>query len=114
MQLMSSTYADQEINTLGNWSGYKNDEVDEILAKIPFEQDADQLKEYYTRLSEIYLTDVPAFTLMYRPQQFFNVNESVWTNYPMYEDGTNIPPTSCTDGYGVAGLYQLQLVEEME
>ena len=51
---------------------------------------------------------------MYRPQQFFNVNESVWTNYPMYEDGTNIPPTSCTDGYGVAGLYQLQLVEEME
>lgn len=111
MVLMYSGYADLKNNTLGNWSAYKNDEVDEILAKIPFEQDQATLKEYYTRLSEIYLTDVPSFALMYRPQAFYNVNESVWTNYPMYDDGSNIPPTVCTDGYGIAGLYQLQLVK---
>ena len=45
---------------------------------------------------------------MYRPELFYAVNESVWTNYP--EEGGDIPPTDCTDGYGVAALYELQLV----
>lgn len=111
MVLMYSGYADLKTNTLGNWSGFKNKEADEILAKIPYEQDQAKLKDYYTRLSEIYLTEVPSFALMYRPQAFYNVNESVWTNYPMNDDGNNIPPTVCTDGYGIAGLYQLQLVK---
>ena len=48
---------------------------------------------------------------MYRPQFFHFVNESVWTNFPYQDDGTNIPPTDCTDGYGIAALYNLQLVE---
>ena len=38
---------------------------------------------------------------MYRPQFFHFVNESVWTNFPYDGDGTNIPPTDCTDGYAL-------------
>jgi len=47
---------------------------------------------------------------MYRPAAFHLVNESVWTNYPEAEDGRNIPPLDCTDGYGIAALYDLELV----
>ncbi|MCD8075864.1 MAG: ABC transporter substrate-binding protein [Lachnospiraceae bacterium] len=114
MQFLSSTYADLEYNTSGNWGKYRNDEADEILDAIAVTTDNDQLIEYYTRLNEIYLTDVPSVALMYRPQLFYTVNESVWTGYPMYEDGSNIPPTDCTDGYGIAALYNLVLVEELE
>lgn len=108
MQLLSSTYNDLEINWSGNWGHYENARADELLALIPHETDEAVLKEYYTELSQIYLTDVPSVSLMYRPQLFYAVNESVWTNYP--EEGDEIPPTDCTDGYGVAALYELQLV----
>lgn len=108
MQLLSSSYNDLEINWSGNWGHYENARADELLALIPHETDEAVLKEYYTELSQIYLTDVPSVSLMYRPQLFYAVNESVWTNYP--EEGDEIPPTDCTDGYGVAALYELQLV----
>ena len=39
------------------------------------------------------------------------VNESVWTNYPQKDDGTNVPPMDCTDGYGIAALYNLELTD---
>jgi peptide/nickel transport system substrate-binding protein len=47
---------------------------------------------------------------MYRPDQFYTVNESVWTNYPSADDGRNIPPMNLLDGYSIAGLYELELV----
>ena len=41
-----------------------------ILDKLATETDEATLKQYYTRLNEIYLTDVPSFGLMYRPDMF--------------------------------------------
>ena len=32
------------------------------------------------------------------------------TNFPAGDDGRNIPPADCTDGYGIAALYELELV----
>jgi peptide/nickel transport system substrate-binding protein len=109
-QLMSSEYAGTKGNWNGNWGGYKNPRVDELLKSIPGETDQAKLKEYYTELTKIYLTDIPSFTLMYRPQLFHTVNESVWTGYPNSEDGLNIPPLDLINGYSIAGLYNLQLV----
>lgn len=110
-QLMSSEFAGTEGNWNGNWGGYVNPRVDELLALIPGETDQAKLVEYYTELTKIYLTDVPSFTLMYRPQSFHTVNESVWTDFPVADDGLNIPPLDLTDGYSIAGLYNLTLVE---
>jgi peptide/nickel transport system substrate-binding protein len=50
---------------------------------------------------------------MYRPQSFHTVNESIWTNYPYDGDGTvpPVPPLNLTDGWSIAGLYNLELVQ---
>jgi len=99
----------------GNWSGnygqYTNPRADEIIKAIPTTTDRDELIALYTEAVKIYLTDVPSFSLMYRPDKFHTVNESVWTNYPAMDDGRNIPPMNCTDGYGIAALYDMELVE---
>ena len=97
-------------NWSGNWGQYSNAEADAIIKKIPVTTDETELKNLYTQLVEIYLTEVPSFSLMYRPSVFHAVNESVWTNFPSGDDGRNIPPADCTDGYGIAALYDLELV----
>jgi len=109
-QFMSSEFVGTTGNWNGNWGGYSNPRADEIIAAIPQTTDAAELKALYTEATKIYLTDVPSFTLMYRPDLFHAVNESVWTGYPVADDGKNIPPTDCINGYGVACLYNLKLV----
>ena len=109
-QFLSSQFVGLQNNWSGNWGQYKNEEADAILAEIPLTTDQDKKVELYTELVKIYLTDVPSFSLMYRPALFHAVNESVWTNFPTGEDGRNIPPMDCTDGYGIAALYDLELV----
>ena len=110
--LLSSEWVGMANNWNGNWGQYSNPEVDALIRAIPGETNPDRLKEMYTELVRIYLTDVPSFTLMYRPQAFHAVNETVWTNFPHQEDGSSppVPPLDCTDGWGVACLYNLTLV----
>ena len=109
-QYLSSQFVGLQNNWSGNWGQYVNEEADKILAEIPLTTDHDELVKLYTELVKIYLTDVPSFALMYRPSVFHAVNESVWTNFPTGDDGRNIPPMDCTDGYGIAALYDLELI----
>jgi peptide/nickel transport system substrate-binding protein len=111
-KLLSSEFVGMASNWNGNWGQYKNEEADALIAQIPSETDPAKLEELYTELVRIYLTEVPSFTLMYRPQSFHTVNESVWTNFPHDGDGTNppVPPLDLTDGWSIAGLYNLTLV----
>ena len=109
-QFFSSSFVGVENNWSGNWGQYVNERADELLSIILMTTDAEELKAMYTELVEIYLTEVPSFSLMYRPSVFHAVNESVWTNFPTGDDGRNIPPADCTDGYGIAALYELELV----
>ena len=108
-QFMGGEYLNVSNNWSGNWGQYDNPEADALIKKIPGTTDPDELKALYTELTRIYLTEVPSFSLMYRPSVFHAVNESVWTNFPSDENG--IPPMDCTDGYGIAALYQLELVQ---
>ncbi|SKA73818.1 peptide/nickel transport system substrate-binding protein [Clostridium sp. USBA 49] len=113
--LMSSSYNSIKTQMVGNFGGYSNPAVDKLLEEIPQITDQAKLKEYYTQLSKFYLTDVPSFSLMYRPELFYTVNESVWTNFPQQgsksNKGIEIPPYDLTDGYGIAGLYTIQLIK---
>jgi len=109
---MSSEFAETTNNWNGNWGGYKNADADALIQAIPSMTDEAELKDAYTELVRIYLTDIPSFTLMYRPQSFHTVNESVWTNFPHEGDGTvpPVPPLDLMDGWSVAGLYNVTLV----
>jgi len=109
--LMSSEFNGKDNNWSGNYGHYSNDRILELLNLIPTETDAAKLNAYYTEAVKIYLTDVPSFSLMYRPDKFHAVNESVWTGYPEQGDGLNIPPMDCSDGYGIAALYHISLVQ---
>ena len=113
-KLLSSEFIGMPSNWNGNWGQYSNPDADALIQAIPAETDPAKLKETYTELVKLYLTEVPSFTLMYRPQSFHTVNESVWTNFPHADDGTNppVPPLDLTDGWSIAGLYNLQLVGE--
>jgi peptide/nickel transport system substrate-binding protein len=110
--LMSSEWVGMASNWNGNWGQYSNPDADALIKAIPNESDPAKLKDMYTELVRIYLTDIPSFTLMYRPDVFHAVNETVWTNFPHQDDGTNppVPPMDCTDGWGVACLYNITLV----
>lgn len=112
-KLISSEFIGVTSNWNGNWGKYSNPEADALIQAIPGETDPAKLKELYTELVKIYLTDVPSFTLMYRPQNFHSVNETVWTNFPHEDDGTEppVPPLNLTDGWGIAGLYNIELIE---
>jgi peptide/nickel transport system substrate-binding protein len=95
-------------NWNGNWGNYVNDAADDLIEAIPIETDPDQLKADFTELTRIYLTDIPSFTLMYRPQAFHTVNESIWTHFPHAGDASSppVPPLDLTDGWSIAGLSQ--------
>ena len=110
--MISSEWVGMASNWSGNWGQYVNPDADALIQAIPGETDEAKLKEMYTELVSIYLSDIPSFTLMYRPQVFHTVNESVWTNFPHADDGTDpaVPPMICSDGWGVACLYNLELV----
>ena len=111
--LMNSVYAQTKNNWNGNWGGYKNPAADALINAIPGETAPAKLKADYTSLVKIYLTDIPSFTVMYRPQSFHTVNESVWTGFPHQGDGTSpvVPPLDMTDGWGIAALYNVTLVK---
>lgn len=109
-QLLSSEYNGNDGNWSGNWGHFASDRADELIKLIPAETDSAKLKAYYTEAVEIYLTEVPSFSLMYRPDKFHAVNETIWTNYPEDGDGLNIPPLNLVSGYGIAGLYSIELL----
>jgi peptide/nickel transport system substrate-binding protein len=114
-KLIGSEFAHTTNNWNGNWGGYINPAADALIQTIPGETNPANLISDFTQLTSIYLTDIPSFTLMYRPQSFHTVNECVWTNFPHQGDGITppVPPLDLIDGYSIAGLYDLALVRQI-
>jgi peptide/nickel transport system substrate-binding protein len=95
-------------NRVQNYGRWVNQEANQIINQLASETDAAKVRQLWTRLNIIYLQEMPTAGLMYRPGVFHTVNTSVWTGFPKINDGTNIPPTICTNGYGVKALYNLR------
>lgn len=88
-----------------NYGRYHNDRANELIELVPHAKNDDELKAYYTELNEIFLRDVPAIPLMYRPVYYYTANESVWTGFPQEDDNL---PAFFFDGAGIKGLYRLK------
>jgi len=91
------------------WHRLYDPEINALIERAASVTDMAEQIEIYTELSRHILTEMPFVYLMYRPAMFHTVNESVWTGFPEYGDGTNIPPTVLVFSYGIAGLYNLRL-----
>jgi peptide/nickel transport system substrate-binding protein len=98
-------------NMTGNWGRFTNARADQIIDQIANETNQATLKALWTELNQIYLDEMPAAGLMYRPWLFHTVNSSVWTGFPKINDGSNVPPTILCQGYGIKGLYNLKLAK---
>lgn len=96
-------------NVIQNYGRWVNQEANQIINQLASEANEAKLKELWTRLNIIFLQEMPAAPLMYRPALFCTWNTTVWTGFPRLNDGTNIPPTLCNIGYGVKALYNLRL-----
>jgi peptide/nickel transport system substrate-binding protein len=95
-------------NTVQNYGRWVNEEANQIIDQLAAETDAAKIKQLWTRLNIIFLQEMPSVGLMYRPGLFHTVNTSVWTGFPKLNDGSNIPPTLCSVGYGIKALYNLK------
>ncbi len=63
-----------------DYNRYNNPKVGELLDKAASADEATQ-KQLYSDLDKIFMTDIPAIPLMYRPLEFYEFNESVWTGF---------------------------------
>jgi peptide/nickel transport system substrate-binding protein len=66
-----------------------------------------EAKAAYAKLDQIYRKNVPVVPLMYRPFQFYEFNESNWTNFPT-EENPYAPPM-----YGGAGIQWLFKIKKV-
>ncbi|MEZ4606065.1 MAG: ABC transporter substrate-binding protein [Deinococcales bacterium] len=88
-----------------NYNRYSNPAVGDLLDQAAAASDADALKAALGELDNIYRSDIPAIPLMYRPLQFFQVNQSHWTGFPSAENPVAAPMHM---GAGIRILYHIQ------
>jgi len=98
-----------------NFGRFDNPRVNEILREIPTLADEAKLNELYTELNLLFLEYVPFIPLMFRPEDFFTVNEAVWTGFPDEESNAQrvaqgldpIHPSGTLRGAAIRILYEI-------
>ena len=87
-----------------NYNRFQSDEAEQLLDQATTAE-GDELVEIYSQLDAIFRENVPVIGLMYRPLEFYEFNESVWTGFPT-EDNPYAPPMHW--GSGIKALYEIQ------
>ncbi len=65
-----------------NFTRFSHPEVAGLLDSVGAASSDAELKEIYAKLDAIYREGIPVVPLMYRPNEFYEYNESNWTNFP--------------------------------
>jgi peptide/nickel transport system substrate-binding protein len=86
-----------------NWGRYSDNRVGPLLDKAATATGEQQV-QLIKQLDAVYREAVPMIPLMYRPLDFFEVNESVWKGFPTAAQPT-APPTF--QGAGYLWLYEI-------
>ena len=88
-----------------NFNRYRNPEVAPLLDRAAAAESLDDQRSLYAQLDRIFMRDVPAIPLVYRPLEFYQYNESVWTGFP---NATNPAAPPMHSGAGVRALYLIE------
>jgi peptide/nickel transport system substrate-binding protein len=88
-----------------NYGRFEHPDVPALLDEVAATGDQAKKAELYSQLDEIYRENIPTIPLMYRPLEFYEYNESVWTGFPN-ADNPSAPPMQ--SGAGVQLFYQLK------
>ncbi len=90
-----------------NWGRFDNSEVAGLLDAAGAASTDAERKSSYDKLDAIYREEVPQVPLMYRPLEFYEYNETNWTNFPD-EKNPYAPPM--WQGAGIEWLFKLKKV----
>ena len=90
-----------------NYNRFSDPKVAALLDTAAAAKSDEEAKAAYAELDKIYRENVPVVPLMYRPLQFFEFNESNWTNFPT-EANPYAPPMF--GGAGIQWLFKIKKV----
>ncbi|NNJ60654.1 MAG: ABC transporter substrate-binding protein [Dactylosporangium sp.] len=90
-------------NSYYNYGRFEHPEVPALLDAATTAT-GDELKKLLKQLDTIFMQNAPMIPLMYRPLDFFEYNESVWSGFPNEKD-PSAPPTF--SGAGMLWLYEI-------
>lgn len=93
--------------TFANFGRYNSDRANAIIEQLPSVTDEAELEKLHTEINKIFLEDAPAIPIMYRPFQFYEVNETYWTNFPTQDNGSDVPPM-LDRGAGMKLFYEVE------
>jgi peptide/nickel transport system substrate-binding protein len=89
-----------------NFGRFSNPDVAALLDQAAAATDEATQKDLYAQLDKIFMDNIPAIPLMYRPLEFFEYNESVWTGFPNADNPVS-PPQQWQAGIQL--LYHIKL-----
>jgi peptide/nickel transport system substrate-binding protein len=90
-----------------NYNRFEHPDVAGLLDQAAAATDDATKKTAYQALDKIYREQVPTVPLMYRPLEFYNINESNWTNFPT-EENPYAPPM--WRGAGIEWMFKIKKV----
>ena len=88
-----------------NYGRFKNPDVAGLLDKAAATADEAEKTQLFGQLDKIFIENIPAIPLMYRPLQFYEFNETAWTGFPT-ADNPAAPPMEA--GAGINILYVIK------
>ncbi len=69
-------------NAFWNWNRFESPEAADLLDQAAAATDVEEQAALYSQLDRIFLENIPVIPLMYRPLEFYEYNETVWTGFP--------------------------------
>lgn len=78
-------------NAFWNWNRFDPEGAADLLDQAAAATDEATQIDLYGQLDRIFLENIPTIPLMYRPLEFYEFNESVWTGFPT-ADNPVAPP----------------------
>ena len=88
-----------------NYTRFSDSSIAGLLDAAAEAADDEARKKAYAGIEKIYREQVPVIPLMYRPLEFYEFNQSTWTNVPT-EKNPYAPPQ--WGGAGIAWMFKIK------